>query len=55
MESGVSYDIMVNKPSESEEKELVPFSSLSKSGKIVNAYNALLMAEEVSTKKKKRN
>eukprot|EP00218_Dolichomastix_sp_CCMP3274_P014570 CAMPEP_0170150440 /NCGR_PEP_ID=MMETSP0033_2-20121228/46421_1 /TAXON_ID=195969 /ORGANISM="Dolichomastix tenuilepis, Strain CCMP3274" /LENGTH=333 /DNA_ID=CAMNT_0010387473 /DNA_START=68 /DNA_END=1069 /DNA_ORIENTATION=+ len=48
MESGVSYDIMVNKPSTSKEKELVPFSSLSKSGKIVNAYNALLMAEEVS-------
>ncbi|WP_162819722.1 S8 family serine peptidase [Kordia sp. SMS9] len=54
MESGVSYDIMVNKPSTSKEKELVLFSSLSKSGKIVNAYNALLMAEEVS-KKKKRN
>ena len=53
MESGVSYDIMVNKPSRSKEKELVPFSSLSKSGKIVNAYNALLMAEEVSKKKKK--
>ncbi|WP_420571375.1 S8 family serine peptidase [Kordia sp.] len=55
MKSGVSYDIMVNKPSTSKEKELVPFSSLSKSGKIVNAYNALLMAEEVSKKKKKRN
>ncbi|WP_420571369.1 S8 family serine peptidase [Kordia sp.] len=54
MKSGVSYDIMVNKPSTSKEKELVPFSSLSKSGKIVNAYNALLMAEEVSKKKKKR-
>jgi cell wall-associated protease len=55
MESGVSFDIMVNKPSTSKEKELVPFSSLSKSGKIVNAYNALLMAEKVSKKKKKRN
>ncbi|WP_046742920.1 S8 family serine peptidase [Kordia zhangzhouensis] len=54
MESGVSFDIMVNKPSSSKEKELVPFSSLSKSGKIVNAYNALLMAEEVSKKKKKK-
>lgn len=53
MESGVSYDIMVNKPSTDKEKELVPFSSLSKSGKIVNAYNALLMAEEVSKKKSK--
>ncbi|EDP96403.1 S8 family peptidase [Kordia algicida OT-1] len=54
MESGVSYNIMVNKPSSNKEKELVPFSSLSKSGKIVNAYNALLMAEEVSKKKKNK-
>ncbi|MBC8755255.1 S8 family serine peptidase [Kordia sp. YSTF-M3] len=54
MESGTSFNIMVNKPSTSKEKELVPFSSLSKSGKIVNAYNALLMAEEVSKKKKKK-
>ncbi|WP_053002641.1 S8 family serine peptidase [Kordia jejudonensis] len=54
MESGVSYDIMVNKPSTSDKKELVPFSSLSKSGKIVNAYNALLMAEEVSKKKNRK-
>ncbi|MEM6719882.1 MAG: S8 family serine peptidase [Bacteroidota bacterium] len=53
MDSGVSYDIMVNKPSASKEKELVPFSSLSKSGKIVNAYNALMMAKEVSEKKTK--
>ena len=52
MESGLSYDIMVNKPSNSREKELVPFSSLSKSGKIVNAYNALLMAEKMFNKKK---
>jgi cell wall-associated protease len=55
MESGVTFDLMVSKPSYEKEKELVPFSSLSKSGKIVNAYNALLMAEEVSKKKKKRN
>lgn len=53
LESGVSHDIMVNKPSTSKGKELVPFSSLSKSGKIVNAYNALLMAEKVSKKKSK--
>jgi len=53
VESGVSYNIMVNKPSTNKEKELVPFISLSKSGKIVNAYNALLLAEEVSKKKKK--
>jgi subtilisin family serine protease len=51
MKSGVSFDIMVNKPSVTKEKELVPFSSLSKSGKIVNAYNALLMAEEIAKTK----
>ena len=57
MESGVSFDIMVLKPyADGEKRDLnkVPFSSLSKSGKIVNAYNALLMAEEVSKKKKKK-
>uniref|UniRef100_UPI0006295F4A S8 family serine peptidase n=1 Tax=Kordia jejudonensis TaxID=1348245 RepID=UPI0006295F4A len=30
MESGVSYDIMVNKPSTSKEKELVPFPNQAK-------------------------
>jgi cell wall-associated protease len=54
MESGVSYDIMVNKPSLEGIEEKAPFSSMSKSGKIVNAYNALLMAEEVSKKKKRK-
>lgn len=57
MQSGTSYDLMVLKPypnGEERNPNKVPFSSLSKSGKIVNAYNALLMAEEVS-KKKKRN
>ncbi|WP_298419513.1 S8 family serine peptidase [uncultured Kordia sp.] len=55
MESGVSYDIDVLKPyarGEKQDPNKVPFSSLSKSGKIVNAYNALLLAEEVSKKKK---
>ena len=40
-ESGSSYDIQVNQPG-SETK--VPFSSLSKSGKIVNAYEAVKLA-----------
>jgi len=47
LESGVSYAIDVNIGDRKKEK-LVPFSSLSKSGKIVNAYNALLMAEKIS-------
>ncbi len=53
MESGVSYDIDVEIKNEDGTKKLVPFSELSKSGKIVNAYNALLMADQVSKKKKK--
>ncbi|WP_420571372.1 S8 family serine peptidase [Kordia sp.] len=54
LNSGVAINWNVNKPPTTNNKELVPFSSLSKSGKIVNAYNALLMAEEISKKKKKR-
>jgi subtilisin family serine protease len=56
LESGTSYELMVLKPyadGEKRDPNKVPFSSLSKSGKIVNAYNALLMAEEVSKKKRK--
>jgi len=47
LESGVSYDLEVNQPG-SEHK--VPFSSLSKSGKVVNAYNAVKLALEQSEK-----
>ncbi len=54
MESGLPIDIMVNKPSYDKVKEKVPFKSLSKSGKIVNAYNALIMADRIS-KVNKRN
>lgn len=49
LDSGVKYDLIVNIGTE-EKKELVPFSTLSKSGKIVNAYNALIMAEKISNK-----
>lgn len=56
LDSAVTINWEVNTPANrgNKEKELVPFSSLSKSGKIVNAYNALLMAEEVSKKKKRK-
>lgn len=52
MESGVSYDIDVEITNEKGEKVEVPFNSLSKSGKIVNAYNALLMAKNYKKWKK---
>jgi len=59
MESGtaISNDVVVGGDS----KDVRPFATLSKSGKIVNAYNALIMAEKLSktskvlTKSKKKN
>lgn len=50
LQSGTSYDIMVNVPG-TNGKEQKPFSEFSKSGKIANAYNALLMAAQISKKK----
>jgi len=48
MESGVAItaDVIVG----GKESDVRPFATLSKSGKIVNAYNALLMAEKMSKK-----
>ncbi|WP_074409294.1 S8 family serine peptidase [Aquimarina megaterium] len=51
MKSGVSYNIDIEIKQKDGTKKLVPFSELSKSGKVVNAYNALLMAEQVSKSK----
>ncbi len=54
MDSGLAPQILVIQPKEDDDKsdpKLVPFSSLSVSGKIANAYNALIMAKEMSEKK----
>ncbi|SEC01209.1 Subtilase family protein [Tenacibaculum sp. MAR_2009_124] len=48
MESGVSYSFKVNHPSRKKNEQQVTFSQLSKSGKILNAYNALIMADSIS-------
>ena len=48
LESGTSYQVNVKLNDEDGKTKIVPFSELSKSGKVVNAYNALLMAEELS-------
>ena len=50
MKSGIEYDIAVRKETENGTYDTIPFNNLSKSGKIVNAYNALLMAEEMAAK-----
>ena len=48
LDSGVAYNnLQVQVPGE-KEGVLKPFSEMSKSGKVVNAYNALLMAEKVN-------
>jgi cell wall-associated protease len=53
LDSGVAYDnLKVQVPGE-KEGVLRPFSELSKSGKVVNAYNALLMADTINKKSKK--
>jgi subtilisin family serine protease len=52
MESGVTYngDVKLG-----ETKEVRPFSQASKSGKIVNAYNALVMADQMANGKLPKN
>jgi len=55
MNSGVKINFEVIKPGsqsqENPEGEMIPFSELSVSGRIVNAYNALLLADYISHKK----
>ncbi|SEL14479.1 Subtilase family protein [Aquimarina amphilecti] len=48
LDSGSSFDVKVEIKQEDGTKKIVAFSELSKSGKIVNAYNALLLAEKIS-------
>ncbi len=49
MESGTSYDVEVLIPGGNGKK--VPFKDLSKSGKVLNVYNAMEMAKKMSSKK----
>lgn len=49
LDSGTAYDLEVIVPGTKDKK--VPFSELSKSGKVLNVYNAMQLAEKVSKKK----
>ena len=49
LESGIKYDIEVIIPGTTDKK--VRFSELSKSGSVLNVYNAMLLAEKVSMQK----
>lgn len=52
IDSGVEYKILVKAPAVGTDKNhQLPFNELSKSGRIVNAYNALLLANELSISK----
>ncbi|TXD49756.1 S8 family serine peptidase [Polaribacter sp. IC073] len=48
MDSGLEYTIEVNTPTEEDKNKTIPFNILSKSGKVLNAYNALIMADSIS-------
>ncbi|MCV9930457.1 S8 family peptidase [Flavobacterium sp. LS1R49] len=50
MDSGTAYDLEVIVPGTKDKK--VPFSELSKSGKVLNVYNAMQLTEKVSKKKR---
>ena len=48
MDSGLEYTMEVNTPTKEDKNKTTPFNKLSKSGKVLNAYNALIMADNVS-------
>ena len=48
LQSGVSYNIDIEIKQKDDSKKAVPFSELSRSGKLVNAYNALIMVEKIT-------
>jgi cell wall-associated protease len=48
MDSGLEYTLDVNTPTKENKNKTTPFNQLSKSGKVLNAYNALLMADSIS-------
>jgi subtilisin family serine protease len=52
MKSGVKLDMTVKQPTEDNEVKMVPFDSLSRTGRIVNAYAAVKMADAYVKAKK---
>ncbi len=52
LNSGIDYNTQVDIVNKENQKIKIPFNELSRSGKIVNAYNALLLAEKMVKKKK---
>lgn len=52
MDSGIEYTFPVKTPTKEDKTKTTPFNEISKSGKIVNVYNALIMADEISKQRK---
>lgn len=50
MDSGTSYNVNIPFKQKDGSEKMIPFSELSKSGKVVNAYNAFIMAEKIARK-----
>lgn len=50
MESGLEFTMGVKTPTKEDKNKLTSFNQLSKSGKLINAYNALIMADSISNK-----
>ena len=48
MDSGLEYTFEVSTPTKENKNKTTPFNQLSKSGKVLNAYNALIMADSIS-------
>ena len=48
MNSGLSFDLEVTTSTKEDKEKTTPFNQLSKSGRILNAYNALIMADSIS-------
>ncbi|TDQ28587.1 S8 family serine peptidase [Tenacibaculum caenipelagi] len=50
MDSGLEYSFEVSTPTKEDKDKTTPFNQLSKSGRVLNAYNALIMADSISRK-----
>ena len=48
MDSGLEYDIEVSTPTKDDKNKMTAFNQLSKSGKVLNAYNAFIMTDSIS-------
>lgn len=53
MDSGLKYTFKVATPTKKDKNRTIPFNQLSKSGRVLNAYNALIMADSISKNNKK--